>query len=84
MEENHQRERETLTGWLPLAHAPTGNHTHNPDMCPDWESNQQPLGLRDNTQPARARIFLIAYISTCCLSPIPVLRRICKLLCKAA
>ena len=29
----------------------TGNQTRNPGMCPDWESNQQPLVLRDDAQP---------------------------------
>ena len=28
------------------SHAPpTGDLTHNPGMCPDWELNQQPFGL---------------------------------------
>ena len=30
---------------------PTGNQAHNPGMCPDWESNQWPFGLWDDTQP---------------------------------
>ena len=25
---------------LPLTHALTGDQTHYPGMCPDWESNQ--------------------------------------------
>ena len=29
---------------------PTGDLAHNPDMCPDWESNQQPFGLQVSTQ----------------------------------
>ena len=29
---------------------PTGNLARNPDMCPDWESNQQPFGLQASTQ----------------------------------
>ena len=28
----------------------TGNLTHNPGMCPDWELNQQPFGSRVSTQ----------------------------------
>ena len=24
---------------------------HNPGMCPDWESNWQPVGLWDDAQP---------------------------------
>ena len=30
---------------------PTGDLAHNPGMCPDWESNWQPFGLRDDTHP---------------------------------
>ena len=29
---------------------PTGDLAHNPGMCPDWESNQQPFGLQSGTQ----------------------------------
>ena len=29
---------------------PTGDLAHNPGMCPDWESNQQPCGLQAGTQ----------------------------------
>ena len=25
---------------------PIGDLAHNPDMCPDWESNQRPFGLQ--------------------------------------
>ena len=28
----------------------TGDLAHNPDMCPDWESNWQPYGPQANTQ----------------------------------
>ena len=28
----------------------TGDLAHNPDMCPDWESNQQPLASQVGTQ----------------------------------
>ena len=27
-----------------------GDLAHNPGMCPDWESNQQPFGLQACTQ----------------------------------
>ena len=37
-----EREREKDT-WIP--------HTHNPGMCPDQESNQQPFALQDDAQP---------------------------------
>ena len=29
---------------------PTGDLAHNPGMCPDWESNWQPLGSQAGTQ----------------------------------
>ena len=37
--------------WLPSIHAPTGARTHNPGMCPDRESNPQPLVHRTMLQP---------------------------------
>ena len=30
--------------------SPTGDPTHNPGMCPDWESNQQPFDMQAGTQ----------------------------------
>ena len=37
------------------SHAPpTGDLAHNPGMCPNWESNQQPFGsqaLAQSTEP---------------------------------
>ena len=29
---------------------PTGDLVHNPGMCPDWESNQQPFGSQASAQ----------------------------------
>ena len=29
---------------------PTGDLACNPSMCPDWESNRQPLALQAGTQ----------------------------------
>ena len=29
---------------------PAGDLVHNPGMCPDWESNQQPLGSHASTK----------------------------------
>lgn len=40
-------------GWLPLT-PPSQLGTkpaHNTGMCPERESNQRPLGLRDDAQP---------------------------------
>ena len=30
--------------------SPTGDLAHNPGMCPDWESNWQPLNLQTSIQ----------------------------------
>ena len=35
--------------WLPLV-PPTGDLAHNPDTCPDWESNQWPFALQASVQ----------------------------------
>ena len=32
---------------------PAGDLAHNPGMCPDWESNQGPLGWQAGTQPTK-------------------------------
>ena len=46
------------------SHAPpTGDLAHNPGMCPDWESNQWPLGSQagiqstEPHQPGQERLF---------------------------
>ena len=36
---------------LPLKCISTGDQTRNLGMCPDWELNPQPFGLRDDAQP---------------------------------
>ena len=36
--------------WLPLVCPTLGNLARNPGMCPDWKSNQQPLGSRVSAQ----------------------------------
>ena len=36
--------------WLPLTHPQLGDLAHNPGMCPDWESNQQPFSSQAGTQ----------------------------------
>ena len=35
---------------LPLTRPPTGDLPRNPGICPNWESNWQPLGLQASTQ----------------------------------
>ena len=32
-------------------HAPGGERTRHPGMCPNWGSNQQPFALQNNAQP---------------------------------
>ena len=44
-----KRQRETLMWdiniiWLPPIHTPAGDQTGNLSMCPDQDSNPQPLG----------------------------------------
>ena len=41
----------TNSDLLPLTRAPTRDETHNPGMCPDLESNQQPFALWDDARP---------------------------------
>ena len=37
--------------WVVASFAPpTWDPTHNPGMCPDWESNWRPFGLQAGTQ----------------------------------
>ena len=48
--EKHQFDRETLIGCF--SHTPpTGDQTHSPGWCPDWESNRRPFTFQDDTQP---------------------------------
>ena len=35
---------------------PTGDLAHNPGVCPDWESNWRPLGLKAGTQSAEPHL----------------------------
>ena len=37
-----ERKGERNIDWLPLTHAPMGDQTHNPGMCPDQELNCDP------------------------------------------
>ena len=41
--EKHQCE---VASWVP----PSGDLVRNPGMCPDWELNLQPFGLKAGTQ----------------------------------
>ena len=48
-ERGREGERETsMCGCL--LHAPNGDLTCNPGMCPDWESNLQPFASQAHTQ----------------------------------
>ena len=51
LERGEWRERET--SMLLLKRPPTGDLAHNPGMCPNWESNQQPFGLQVGTQSTK-------------------------------
>ena len=53
-ETGREKEREILMwdrniDWLLPIHTPTGNWTCNLSMCPDWELNSHPFGVRDDT-----------------------------------
>ena len=55
--EGREKERERILmqerniNWLPLTGTPTGDWTRNLGLCPDWESNQKPFALQDDSQP---------------------------------
>ena len=57
MEEGKEKERErNIYVWeeersVASRMLPNGNLAHNPDMCPDWESNRQPSGLQSVLNP---------------------------------
>ena len=43
--EGREKERERHISVVASCAPPPGALAHNPGMCPDWESNQQPFGL---------------------------------------
>ena len=43
-----ERERERSIDWLPPISTSNGDQTYNLSMCPDWELNLQPFGVRDD------------------------------------
>ena len=45
-----EREREKHPCVVASHTPPTGNLAHNPGMCSDWQSNQQPPGSQASTQ----------------------------------
>ena len=47
--EEKERER-NINMWEPLKSPLLGNMAHNPGICPDWESNQQPFGSQASAQ----------------------------------
>ena len=50
--EGREKERErNINVWLPLVCPATGDLAHNPGMCPDWESNCNPLIRRPALSP---------------------------------
>ena len=52
-EREEQRERERHQCMVTSHTRPTWDLAHNPDMCPDWELNQQPFGLQAGTQSTK-------------------------------
>ena len=64
-----EKERErNISVWLPLAHPQPGNLACNPGMCPDWESNQRPLGLEagaQSTEPHQPGLILFLHCKLC-------------------
>ena len=55
--------------WLTASHMPPARDlAYNPDMCPDWESNQRPLALQDSAKPTEShwprllQLFKIIYL----------------------
>ena len=54
-------------------HPQPGDPTHNPNMCPDWESNQWPLGSQAGAQSTKLHqpgliAFLIAALDSTAFS----------------
>ena len=45
------RKRERKISMCGSLIAPTGHLAHNPDMCPNWESNWWPFGLQPTLNP---------------------------------
>ena len=44
--------------------SPTGDLVHNPDMCPEWELNQQPFGSQAGTQSTEPHQPALFFFST--------------------
>ena len=55
--------RERNINGLPLTCAPSGDWTCNPGLCPDQESNWQPLGLQDDAQGFKRFCFFWEHLS---------------------
>ena len=52
--EGKEKERKrNINVWLLLVHPLQGNLACSPGMCPDWESNQRPLGLQAGAQSTK-------------------------------
>ena len=51
----------------------TRDLAHNPDVCPDWESNQRPFGSQAGTQPTEpGHILGIFYVLSTILNALHV------------
>ena len=50
IDENGERMRGKYHSVVASCTPPPRDLAHNPGMCPDWESNQQPFGLQAGAQ----------------------------------
>ena len=70
--EREKNQCERNIDWLPPTHAPSGDWTCNPRMCPDQKLNSQPYGARMMLQPAEPpgqgtfQFFLSCYLEGEC------------------
>ena len=57
------RERNINVWLVSCTPSPLGTWSTNPDMCPDWESNQRPFGVQAGTQATEPGLvlFLMLY-----------------------
>ena len=64
---------------LPLSHPQLWTWPHNPDMCPDWESNRRPFAFQVSTQtteshqPGCGLILCSGWSAPLCLASLPPL-----------
>ena len=62
--ERREKEREKRQCVVASRMPPTEDLAHNPGMCLDWESNQQPLGSQAGAQHQPGQQFFILFFDT--------------------